>query len=264
MDERRVRLQRGERIEDGRKRFVFDPDSGERFLGTLGRHGGHCGNPVTGVIHTIASENGLILKRRSEAVDGNIRAGENSHHARHIFGRSRIDVHDAGRGDAGAFDARVQHVRQREIGDVTRLAEDMTATVRPRHTLADGGNLRARFRNDRLERIRNCGRKGREFGARRFDGRERAHLRLDARRTGRVQTVVLQEDGCQRLVRHVASSICTTTLMASSMRSDACRNASGRSRNPKVWVWMSFAGKRRSAISAAARCVALWPSPRMP
>lgn len=58
--------------------------------------------------------------------------------------------------------------------------------------------------------------------------------------------------------------IFTTTLIASSMRSRAYLMAVGTSPSPKVWVWISLASKRFWAISAAARWVALLPSPRMP
>ena len=61
-----------------------------------------------------------------------------------------------------------------------------------------------------------------------------------------------------------AQRICTTTLIASSMRSRAYRIAVGTSASGKVWVWISLASKRFCAISAAARWVALLPSPRMP
>ena len=58
--------------------------------------------------------------------------------------------------------------------------------------------------------------------------------------------------------------IFTTTLMASSIRSRAYLIAVGSSPSGKVCVWISVASKRFCCISAAARWVALLPSPRMP
>ena len=58
--------------------------------------------------------------------------------------------------------------------------------------------------------------------------------------------------------------IFTTTLIASSTRSRAYRNAVGSSPSGNVWVWISFASNLRCPIRAAARWVALLPSPRIP
>ena len=63
---------------------------------------------------------------------------------------------------------------------------------------------------------------------------------------------------------HQSFRIFTTTLIASSTRSRAYRSAVGSSPSGNVWVWISFASNRFCAISAAARWVALLPSPRIP
>src|SRR5215470_6552009 len=75
-----------------------------------------------------------------------------------------------------------------------------------------------------------------------------------------------------RLLIHSAASVrsCearrgfTTTLIASSTRSFAYRSAVGRSSSGNVWVWIFVASKRFCDMNAAARWVALLPSPRMP
>ena len=86
-------------------------------------------------------------------LDRDFLAGEHRHHAGHGFRRAGVDALDAGRGDAGALDARVEHAGEAEIVDIFGLPEAVQAAVGPRRTLADGAGLLPCVRGQRLDRI---------------------------------------------------------------------------------------------------------------
>ena len=143
-----------DRIEHGRQRLVFDHDLRQCLVGDLFGDGRHRRNAVAGVADDRIGEHRLVLQRRPEGIGGNLLAGEHRHHAGHGLGRAGVDVLDAGGGDAGALDARIEHAGETEIVDVFGLPEAVQAAVRPRRALADGAGLLAGIRRQRLDRIR--------------------------------------------------------------------------------------------------------------
>ncbi len=111
---RRVHLGRilahgGDRIEHGRQRLVFDHDLVQRLVGYLLGDGRYRRNAVTGVEHDIVDQHRLVLERGPEGIDRDLLAGEHRHDAGHGLGRAGVDALDAGRRNAGALDARIEH-----------------------------------------------------------------------------------------------------------------------------------------------------------
>ena len=150
----RVFAHGGDRIEHGRQRLVVDLDLLQGLVGDLLGDRRHRRDAVAGVEHVVVDQHRLVLERGAEGIDRNFLAGEHRHHAGHGLGRTGVDALDAGGGNAGALDVRVEHAGEGKIVDVFGLPEAVQAAVRPRRALADGGRLLAGIGRQRLDRIR--------------------------------------------------------------------------------------------------------------
>jgi hypothetical protein len=177
VDPRRAVGERLQRIEHRRQRLVLHLDRFQRSGRDVLGYRSHCGDAVAGVMHALGGEHRLVLQRGAESVHGDFLTRQHGHDPGQAFRRPSVDAADPGRGNARPLDARMEHVREREVFDIARLAQPVQAGVGSRHALSDRGRLLANVRDERLQR------KGGRWHER---GRAQKRLGLahDARRGG--------------------------------------------------------------------------------
>ena len=149
MDHRRLRIERGLRIGDGRELFVVDLDQLAAVLG-LGAGARHHGadrfaGPAGAVDRDGVLRRGLdALEMRQHADPGRddlrkLRAGDDGDHAGRLLRRIRVDAFDLRVRVRRAHERHMRHARQHHVADILRAALHQPRHIGPRHRAADIG-----------------------------------------------------------------------------------------------------------------------------
>ena len=149
MDHRRLRIERGLRIGDGRELLIIDLNQLAAVLGfgAAARH--HGADRFAGPAGTVDRDG--VLRRGLDALQmrqhadpggddlGKLRAGDDGDHARRFLRRVRIDAFDFRVGMRRAHERHMRHARQHHVADILRAALHQPRHIGPRHRAADIG-----------------------------------------------------------------------------------------------------------------------------
>ena len=149
MDHRRLRIERGLRIGDGRELLVVDLNQLAAVLGfgAAARHHGadRFAGPAGAVDRDGVLRRGLDALQMRQHADpgrddlGKLRAGDDGDHARRFLRRVRIDAFDFRMRMRRAHERHMRHARQHHVADILRAALHQPRHVGPRHRAADIG-----------------------------------------------------------------------------------------------------------------------------
>ena len=116
-------------VEDGLQRFVLDLDqAGSRGCRLLGE-GGDRGHHLALEAHHAAGEKSAVGDRVAVAHVGHVVLGDRRQHARMPAGSDQVQPADPGVRPARVDELGVEHPRQRQVGGVARLAQDLLQAV---------------------------------------------------------------------------------------------------------------------------------------
>src|SRR5207245_1222193 len=136
VNDRRARLERGQRIEPRGERRVLGVDQGQRLFGDLRRLGRHRRHLVADTAHLAALERELVLGE-AEGPLLDVLAGQYRKHARQRPRPTRVDPDDARVRHRRAQNLPVQEPRQLQVVQIARPARDLVRAVPLRGRLAD-------------------------------------------------------------------------------------------------------------------------------
>ena len=129
VQQRRRRLHGLDGIEHGVHFLVLDLDEGGGFLGGVLGLRGHRRHLLADEAHDAVRHDRHVHHTPADAQSGDVLAGEDADHPRHLHGLAGVDALDAAVGDGAAQDLAPEHVRERHIHRVLGLAAYLVLAV---------------------------------------------------------------------------------------------------------------------------------------